>query len=69
MNDIDKRSLDVTLIGGDLVMGTDFDTIDVTYPTSTTELYTYKLAAATVRTVTVTYTTSAKEILLQVTTL
>lgn len=38
-----------------------FDTITVTYPTSTTEVYTYSLAASPVGVVTVTYVSSTKE--------
>ena len=42
------------------------DSIVVTYPSATTELYTYKIggtSGTTVATITVTYTTSAKTIL------
>jgi len=65
-----KRGLDVSIltskISQPLVAGTDYDTIDITYPTSTQELYTYKLSAASVRTVTVDYTSSSKKDILKV---
>lgn len=40
--------------------GTDFDSIQATYPIDTQEVYEYYLGAALVRTVTVTYLTSDK---------
>lgn len=40
--------------------GVDYDTITATYPDTVTEVFTYSLAAATVRTVTVTYVSSDK---------
>lgn len=59
-----KRALHV--FGKALVLGTDYDTIDVTYPTTTTERYSYKLDAVEILLVEVTYSTSAKEILTKV---
>ena len=56
-----KRAIHVA--GKELVLGQDYDKIDVTYPTATTEVYTYSLSAATILTIRVTYSTSAKEIL------
>ena len=53
---------------GALVIGVDYDTITATYPTGTTEVYTYTLSAATVQTITVTYTTSSKDDILSVVT-
>lgn len=44
-----------------------YDTIEVTYPTSSTELYTYKLSTVTVGTISVTYTDSTKLVLSSVT--
>lgn len=41
-----------------------YDSIFAAYPTPTTEIYTYKLGAATVATVTVTYTDSSKAVFL-----
>lgn len=38
-----------------------YDEVVVTYPTTTTEVYTFKLATVTVGTITITYTTTAKE--------
>lgn len=40
-----------------------FDTIEATYPTDTTEVYTYKSSGDTVATITVTYTDDTKEVL------
>ena len=40
-----------------------YDTITATYPTTSSEVYTYTLAAVTVRVVTVTYTDATKEVL------
>lgn len=40
------------------------DTIDVTYPTTTTEVFTYSLSTVTVATVTLTYTNTCKDELL-----
>ena len=40
-----------------------YDSIYATYPTATTEVYTYKQSGSTVATVTVTYTTSTKDVL------
>jgi hypothetical protein len=44
-----------------------WDEIDVTYPDAVTEVFTYKLSAATVKTLTVTYSDSTKSTLLNVT--
>lgn len=41
-----------------------YDQVDVTYPTSVSEVYTFKLATASVGVVTVTYTDDSKENLL-----
>lgn len=43
-----------------------YDKIAVTYPSTTVEVYTYTLAAASVGVVTVTYTDDTKEFLLTV---
>ena len=42
------------------------DTIEATYPTDATEVYTYKDSGDTVATITVTYTDSTKEVLTSV---
>ena len=47
-------------IAGGLIPGTDFDTINVTYPTTTTEAYSYELSAVVVQTVTITYIDECK---------
>ena len=55
------------LIGnGELVSGIDYDEIAVTYPTTTTEVFTYKLSAVTIKTITVTYTDDIKNVLTSV---
>lgn len=51
---------------GDLVLGSDYDRIDATYPTTTTEVYTYTLASVTVLAIRVTYQTASKKNLLSV---
>lgn len=38
----------------------EYDEVQVTYPTSTTEVFTYKLSTSTIATVTLTYTNSSK---------
>lgn len=43
-----------------------FDTIEATYPTTSSEVYTYKKNSSTVATVTVTYTDSTKATLTSV---
>jgi hypothetical protein len=59
-----KRGLHVA--GKELVIGVDYDTLDVTYPTTTTEQYSYKLNAVEVFLIEVTYVASDKEQLLKV---
>jgi len=44
----------------ELVQGVDYDLITATYPTSTTEIYTYTLLAVTVLVATVVYTDTSK---------
>jgi hypothetical protein len=43
-----------------LIQGVDYDAINATYPTATSEVYTYKKGVDTVQTVTVTYTDNDK---------
>lgn len=43
-----------------LIIGIDYDRIDVTYPSNTTELYTYSLAAVTIREILITYLAAVK---------
>lgn len=50
-----------------LTPGVDYDEIDVTYPTTTQEIFTYTLSAVSVRTVTIDYTDACKEDILKVT--
>lgn len=54
---------------GSLLQGISFDYIAITYPTSTTEVYTYKTGGSggtTVATVTTTYSSSAKKEIISV---
>ena len=48
------------------ISGLDYDTITATYPTTSSEVYTYTLLAATIQVVTVTYTDDTKKILTSV---
>lgn len=45
---------------------TNYDTVDITYPLSTQEVYDYKLLTVSVRTVTIDYIDSTKEKILKV---
>lgn len=47
--------------GNGFLSGVDFDEIDVTYPSSVVEIFTYKLATVTQMIITVTYTDSTKD--------
>lgn len=49
-----------------LLEGVSYDEIQATYPTPSTELYTYKLASATVAQIQVSYTNSSKHTLASV---
>lgn len=51
---------------GSLLEGIQFDSILATYPSANVEVYTYQLAAVTQAVVTVTYTTSVKDVLTSV---
>jgi len=57
----EKQIEGITYLEG--IAGEDYDTITVTYPSDTQEVYTYTLAAATVKVTTVNYTTATKDIL------
>lgn len=60
----DKRENDkyrMYVTGKELVMGSDYDTIEATYPLSTQEVYTYKLSSVVVQVITVTYLTASKK--------
>ena len=46
--------------GGNILSGIEYDEVQATYPTGTTEVYTYKLSTVTVAVVTVTYTDATK---------
>ena len=67
---VKKRGLDVSILTSTLsqalVAGTDYDTIDITYPTTTKEVYTYTLSTASIRVVTVDYVDSTKDNILKV---
>lgn len=55
-----KTAVEVSLANSELVSGIDYDEIAVTYPTTVSEVFTYKLAAATIKTITITYTDDNK---------
>jgi len=58
----DETAVRVKIVSGtELAIGVDYDRIDVTYPTATTEQYDYTLAASSVLTIEVTYATFAKK--------
>ena len=48
------------LSSGNILYGIEFDSISATYPTTTSEVYTYTLSASIVATITVTYTDTTK---------
>jgi hypothetical protein len=59
----DDRAAKRVILAGELTAGTDFDYIDGQQTSATVDTYVYKLGGSggtTVRTVTVTYTSSAK---------
>jgi len=61
-----KNALRVTLVQSDPVIVTDdieWDEIVTTYPSSTQEVYTYKLLTNVVQIITVNYTNSSKELI------
>lgn len=49
-----------------LVAGSDYDTIDITYPTTTQEVYIYKLLTVSIQTVTIDYVNASKDEILKV---
>lgn len=57
---------DLRVFTGDLIFGVDYDNIAATYPTTSQEIYTLSLSAATIRTITVDYTDASKKDLLNV---
>ena len=64
-----KVGLDTHILGGSIVIGTpaapaDYDAAEVQYPSATQEIYVYKKATVTVKTVTINYTSSAKDYIL-----
>ena len=60
-----KRGQDIVALG-EMILGLTYDTLDVTYPTTATEVYTFSLAAVNVLISRLTYVTSAKKDLLKV---
>lgn len=54
------------IVSGGLLPGFSYDEVNVDYPSSAVEVYTFKLASATQSIVTVTYTDSTKDSLLSV---
>lgn len=64
-----KVGLDANILGGSIVIGTpavpaDYDSAEVQYPSATQEIYVYKKGVAVVKTVTINYTSSAKDYIL-----
>ena len=55
-----RRALHVVATMGTAAVPFDYDEGLVAYPSSTTEVYTYKKAGVTLRTVTITYTDTTK---------
>ena len=55
-----RRALHVMATMGTAAVPFDYDEGAVTYPSTTTEVYTYKKAGTTLRTVTITYTDTTK---------
>jgi len=51
---------------GGFLSGVEYDNIAATYPDTVTEVYTYKLVAVTVATITVIYTDASKKYLVSV---
>jgi hypothetical protein len=65
----EKVGLDTNILGGSITVGTaaapsDYDSAEVQYPSATQEIYIYKKGASTVKTVTINYTSSAKDYIL-----
>lgn len=58
---VGEPAVDVVVGNNPLAIGKDYDKIDVTYPTATTEVYDYLLSGSSVFTVRVTYSNSSKE--------
>lgn len=61
-----KVALDANVVGGNITIGTaavpaDYDFAEVTYPSLTQEIYIYRKNGTIVRTVTINYTSSAKD--------
>lgn len=62
----DKVGLDSFLLGGTVTTGTaavpaDYDSGEVSYPSATQEIYIYRKSGNIIRTVTVNYTSAAKD--------
>lgn len=62
----EKMGLDTHLIGGTVTIGTaavpaDYDSGEVSYPSTTQEIYIYRKAGNIVRTVTINYTSATKD--------
>lgn len=51
---------------GEMLSGISYDSITASYPTTSSEVYTYTLASVTVATITVVYTTAIKDVLTSV---
>ena len=62
----DKVGMDVNMVGGSITIGTaavpaDYDFAEVSYASATQEIYIYRKSGVIVRTVTINYTSSAKD--------
>ena len=51
---------------GEMLSGISYDSITASYPTTSSEVYTYTLSSVTVATITVVYTTATKDVLTSV---
>ena len=65
----EKIGLDTNILGGSIVIGTpaapaDYDSAEVQYPSPTQEIYIYKKASVPIKTVTINFTSSAKDYIL-----
>ena len=71
-NDIPTRAVFLNLLAGekvpvDIEGGVSWDLIEATYPTSTQEVYTYKLLTVVTQVITFNYTSSNKKFISSVT--
>jgi len=65
----EKVGLDTNILGGSIIIGTpaapaDYDSAEVQYPSLTQEIYIYKKGGTPIKTVTINFTSSAKDYIL-----